>query len=109
MDPGYEATKGWALSLVEIIEELPKVLFGTPLLSYHLVSFVRGTANCSQPCAMPRKKPPSGARGVALRRNEEHFEALVSGVEDYAIFLLSPEGNVISWNAGAQRMNGYKP
>jgi len=29
-------------------------------------------------------------------------------VEDYAIFLLSPEGNVISWNAGAQRNQSGK-
>ncbi|HEY1478270.1 MAG TPA: ATP-binding protein [Chthoniobacterales bacterium] len=45
----------------------------------------------------------------ALSQREEHFDALVSGVEDFAIFLLSPEGNVISWNAGAQRIKGYKP
>src|SRR5262249_34176127 len=46
---------------------------------------------------------------VALQQSEQEFEALVSGVEDYAIFLLGPEGNVISWNAGAQRIKGYKP
>jgi hypothetical protein len=45
----------------------------------------------------------------ATRQREAHFDALISGVEDYAIFLLSPEGNVISWNAGAQRIKGYKP
>jgi PAS domain S-box-containing protein len=44
----------------------------------------------------------------ALWQGEEHFDGLVSGVEDYAIFLLSPEGNIISWNAGAQRIKGYK-
>ena len=46
---------------------------------------------------------------VALQQSEQEFEALVSGVEDYAIFLLSPEGNVISWNGGAQPIKGYKP
>lgn len=45
----------------------------------------------------------------ALQQSKQEFGALVSGVEDYAIFLLSPEGNVISWNAGAQRIKGYKP
>jgi PAS domain S-box-containing protein len=43
----------------------------------------------------------------ALWQREVRFDALVSGVEDLAIFLLSPEGNVTSWNAGAQRIKGY--
>jgi PAS domain S-box-containing protein len=30
-------------------------------------------------------------------------------VKDYAIFMLSPEGNVLSWNAGAERIEGYRP
>jgi PAS domain S-box-containing protein len=50
----------------------------------------------------------SGDTKISLLQSEEHFDTLVSGVEDYAIFLLSPEGNVISWNAGAQRIKGYK-
>src|ERR1700747_2227513 len=51
----------------------------------------------------------SGDPKIALLQREEHFDTLVSGVEDYAIFLLSPEGNIISWNAGAQRIKGYQP
>ena len=37
----------------------------------------------------------------------EHLHLFISGINDYAIFMLSPEGNVISWNAGAQRFKGY--
>ena len=48
-----------------------------------------------------------GDPNIALLQSKEHFDTLVSGVEDYAIFLLNPEGNVISWNAGAQRIKGY--
>ena len=33
----------------------------------------------------------------------------MQGVTDYAIYLLSPEGNVTSWNPGAQRIKGYAP
>ena len=44
-----------------------------------------------------------------LQQSEEHFDALVSGVEDYAIFLLSAQGLILSWNAGAERIKGYKP
>lgn len=45
---------------------------------------------------------------IALLEGDEHFDALVSGVEDYAIFLLSSEGRIISWNTGAERIKGYK-
>jgi PAS domain S-box-containing protein len=43
-----------------------------------------------------------------LRRSEERFRLLVEAVEDYAIFMLDPDGIVASWNAGAQRTKGYR-
>jgi PAS domain S-box-containing protein len=46
---------------------------------------------------------------AALRRSEEQFRLLVQGVTDYAIYMLDPEGRVSSWNAGAQRIKGYRP
>ena len=45
----------------------------------------------------------------ALAQSEERFRLLIDGVVDYAIFMLDPEGIVTSWNAGAQKMKGYKP
>lgn len=45
----------------------------------------------------------------ALRQSEEQFRLLVQGVTDYAIFMLTPDGRVSSWNAGAQRIKGYRP
>ena len=44
-----------------------------------------------------------------VRQNSEIFQLLVSSVRDYAIFMLDPDGNVATWNAGAQRIKGYKP
>jgi len=44
----------------------------------------------------------------ALRKSEEQFRLLVQGVTEYAIYMLSPEGNVSSWNAGAARIKGYQ-
>ena len=44
----------------------------------------------------------------ALRESEERFRLLVEGVRDYAIFMLDPEGRVSTWNAGAERINGYR-
>lgn len=43
-----------------------------------------------------------------LRANEEHFRLLVDSVQDYAIFMLSTDGRVASWNRGAQRLNGSR-
>jgi PAS domain S-box-containing protein len=45
---------------------------------------------------------------LALRRSQAHFRLLVEAVQDYAIFMLDPEGNVSSWNVGAERIKGYK-
>lgn len=42
-----------------------------------------------------------------LRHSEERFRLLVDCVKDYAIFMLDPEGRVISWNNGAQVNKGY--
>jgi PAS domain S-box-containing protein len=38
---------------------------------------------------------------------EEQFRQLVNAVRDYAILLLDPDGTIISWNTGAQRIKGY--
>ena len=43
----------------------------------------------------------------ALRESEERFRLMVSGVQDYAILMLSPTGEVVSWNEGAERIKGY--
>jgi PAS domain S-box-containing protein len=42
-----------------------------------------------------------------LRESEERFRLLVEGVKDYAIFMLDPDGYVVSWNQGAERLKGY--
>ena len=44
----------------------------------------------------------------ALRASEERFRLLVQGVRDYGIFMLDPAGHIISWNVGAERINGYE-
>jgi diguanylate cyclase (GGDEF)-like protein/PAS domain S-box-containing protein len=52
----------------------------------------------------------SSARGRAegaLSDSEEKYRMLVDRVQDYAIFMLDPQGQVVSWNAGAERMKGY--
>ena len=37
----------------------------------------------------------------------ERLRLLIESVREYSIFQLDPEGYVIGWNAGAERMVGY--
>ncbi|HBA87498.1 MAG TPA: hypothetical protein DCZ75_05770 [Geobacter sp.] len=43
-----------------------------------------------------------------LRKSEELFRIQVEIVKDYAIFTLDLQGNVLNWNAGAERLKGYR-
>lgn len=43
-----------------------------------------------------------------LRESEERFRLLVEGTTEYAIYMLSPEGIVQTWNTGAERIKGYE-
>ena len=43
-----------------------------------------------------------------LKESEERLRLMIEGVQDYAIFMLDVDGVVVSWNAGAERMKGYR-
>ena len=45
---------------------------------------------------------------VATREATDSFRLLVEGVRDYAIFMLDGAGRVLTWNAGAERLKGYR-
>ena len=42
-----------------------------------------------------------------LRLAEESFRLMIESVSDYAIVMLDPDGLVMSWNTGAERIKGY--
>ena len=42
-----------------------------------------------------------------LADSEQRYQLLVDGVKDYAIFMLTPDGRVATWNSGAERIKGY--
>jgi len=52
----------------------------------------------------------TGQRAAELARleTERRFRLLVEGVTDYSIFMLDPTGHIVNWNAGAERIKGYK-
>jgi two-component system CheB/CheR fusion protein len=43
-----------------------------------------------------------------LRQGEERLRLLIDGATEYAIFTMSMDGTIDSWNSGAERMFGYR-
>ncbi|MCJ2021776.1 PAS domain S-box protein [Methylobacterium sp. E-065] len=82
-----DGTRMWAHVIIDPIRETS----GT------LVGFAKITRDISA----------QKAAREALRQSEERFRLLVQGVTDYAIFMLSTDGMVTNWNAGAARIKGY--
>src|SRR5438309_3706351 len=54
---------------------------------------------------MATREQPAGA---ITRETPDTFRLLVEGVRDYAIFMLDGAGRVLTWNAGAERLKGYR-
>ena len=49
----------------------------------------------------------SAAAGVSAQTSDL-FRLLLETVKDYAIFIISPEGYVLTWSPGAEALKGYK-
>jgi len=54
-----------------------------------------------------KSSTPSDSQPTALG-TDESFRLFVDSVRDYAIVMLDPAGHVVSWNAGAERIKGYR-
>jgi PAS domain S-box-containing protein len=46
-------------------------------------------------------------RTAQLHESEERLRLLIGSVKDYAIFMLDPQGRVVTWNEGARRLKGH--
>jgi PAS domain S-box-containing protein len=69
---------------------------------------LRGEEERLRSIAQLQQKTRVLEKELALRQSEERFRLLVEAVQDYAIFMLNPEGIITSWNIGAERLKGYK-
>ena len=56
---------------------------------------------------IPIPIPINDRRLTDSSNSPELFRLLVESIRDYAIFILDPEGRVLTWNPGAQAMKGY--
>ena len=48
------------------------------------------------------------AQEEALRQSEEQLRLLLGAVKDCALFMLDADGRVLTWNAGAELIKGYR-
>jgi PAS domain S-box-containing protein len=82
-----DGTEFWASVVIDPIRDE----------SGELVGFAKITRDVSE----------KRAAQEALRESEERFRMLVQGVTDYAIYMLSPAGDITNWNAGAHRIKQF--
>ena len=88
------ASLGTAIILVRLV---PKIL-QAPGLDQALV--------LSETLTTERRNRSAAQR--QLEESQERLGLLIEGVQDYAIYMLDPQGVIISWNTGAERVKGYK-
>jgi PAS domain S-box-containing protein len=61
-------------------------------------------------CASPKHPAPVTDQDTDPKRKpglEDRLQLLIEAVVDYGIFVLDPQGHVVSWNTGAQKLKGY--
>jgi PAS domain S-box-containing protein len=82
---------------------------GSRFWAYVVITAIRDTAGALTAFSqITRDLSERRAHEQKLKDSEEHFRLLVEGVTEYAIIMLDANGIVASWNAGAERIKGYK-
>jgi PAS domain S-box-containing protein len=72
-----------------------------------ILGFGKVTRDLTQRRLDEQRLRDNAAMLAAANDELQQFRRLVLGVQDYAIFLLDSGGNITTWNAGAERINGY--
>src|SRR5437868_3695054 len=69
----------------------------------------RKTADSKKSRRSKSARPSAAAKKPAKPAvySDDQFRLMVEAVMDYAIYLLDPDGKIVSWNPGAKRMKGY--
>ncbi|HET9451568.1 MAG TPA: PAS domain S-box protein, partial [Aggregicoccus sp.] len=93
----------WGLVRDCLLGELERAGVQLPLAE------VRFFAAASSAAAAAATRQVVEADRAALQASAEQLRLMVEGVHDYALIMLDPEGHVLGWNAGAERIYGYRP
>lgn len=103
----------------EIIIEQPggqrfNVLFSTgPLLDVRgmlagAVSMLMEIADQSRAMSNPQRPQDLSGDPATINRSADHYQGMVTEIEDYAIIRLSKDGIIKNWNRGAEKIKGYR-
>ena len=93
----------WKLELAGLFSEWTGLTVMTVLSVVLLASLTAWTASVIDRTEREREQTEQ-----ARSASEERFRLLLDGVRDYAIYMLDPDGRVVSWNAGAENVKGYR-
>jgi signal transduction histidine kinase len=108
--PGLVAT-GLSLLMGDYFFLPPSFSFGITQLSDGVrsgVFLVEGVLISVLSESLRHSRQRAEATAISLQQSEERSRLIVEGVQDYAIFMLDPNGRIASWNAGAERIKGYR-
>src|SRR4051812_33721812 len=83
-----DGTRFWALVVITAMRDS----------SGKLIGFAKVTRDLTERRAAEER----------LRLNEEQFRMLIERVEEYAIYMLSPTGHIVTWNSGAEKIKQYR-
>jgi PAS domain S-box-containing protein len=123
---GLKAGEVVGNSVFEMYADLPEVVAAfehslTSCVPYHVIATANGTI--LEGIGNPFYDEQGNVLGIIgvstditerkraeeeLRHSEELFRLLAEGVKDYVLFLIDPQGRVISWNSGGEAIYGYK-
>jgi PAS domain S-box-containing protein len=94
-----DGTRFWASVIITAIRDESGTLIG----------FAKVTRDLTERRLAEEKREAERQEAErVLRESEETFRLLVDEVRDYAIFFLDAAGHVMTWNAGAERIKGYR-
>ena len=66
-----------------------------------------GTAAGPVTISFVRDTTEQRAAQEELRRQDAQLRSIIEAVHDYAIYMLDPDGHVVTWNLGGERIHGY--
>ena len=95
-------TLEWMLVRDCVLAEMERAALQPPLADLRRLAALTSTVN-----AIALRQVVEADR-AALQASSEQLRLLVEGVCDYALIMLDPAGRILSWNAGAERIYGYR-
>jgi PAS domain S-box-containing protein len=94
-------------SITDIPEEAVETKWGTKWLHTRKIPIKDVEGKVAYLLGISEDITQARETAQALKRSEENLRLLIQGARDYAIFMVDPDGNIITWNKGAELVKGY--